>query len=271
MRDLKPNPIIAAWESRRPAISAWSMIPSKLTGEMLALLDFDAVAIDMQHSNFDRSDLTAAITAIEAAGSAAIVRIPWNDDPGLIMALIDFGLAAIICPCVGSPEECERFVRACRYPPLGIRNSNFPRASGYRRNAEAYFATARERELVVAMVETVAGLDRLDEIASVPGLDVIQLGPGDLVLSRFGVSPPAKEAAEYVEAAHRRAIEVARRNGLRAAANAPNPARAKHLIGLGYDLIYLGCDIFDLQDHYRGALTQLDDLMRPGERAVKAG
>ena len=39
------------------------------------------------------------------------MRIPWNDDPGLIMALVDFGLAGIICPCVGSPEECERIVK----------------------------------------------------------------------------------------------------------------------------------------------------------------
>ena len=91
MRDLNPNPIIAAWESGRPAISAWSMIPSTITGEVLALLDFDAVAIDMQHSMFDRSDISASIAAIQAAGSAAIVRIPWNDDPGLVMALVDHG------------------------------------------------------------------------------------------------------------------------------------------------------------------------------------
>jgi 4-hydroxy-2-oxoheptanedioate aldolase len=260
VRDLKPNPIIAAWESGRPAISAWSVIPGKVAGEVLALLDFDAVAIDMQHSMFDRDDVTTAITAIQAAGSAAIVRIPWNDDPGLVMGLVDFGLAAIICPSVGSPEECQRFVSACRYPPLGIRNSNLTRASGYRRNVEAYFGVAHRRELVAAMVETVAGLDCIDEIAATPGLDVIQLGPSDLLLSRFGFSPPAKEGAEYIEAAHRLAIEVARRHKIRAAANAPNPERAKQLVGLGYDLIYLGCDLFDMQDHYRGALSQLGDV-----------
>ena len=268
MRDLKPNPIIAAWKSGRPAISAWSMIPAKLSAEALALLDFDAVAIDMQHSMFDRSDIAGAITAIQAAGSAAIVRIPWNDDPGLIMALVDFGLAAIICPSIASPEECARFVRSCRYPPLGIRNHNFPRASGYRRNAAAYFDAVGERELVIAMVESVAGLDCLDEIAATPGLDAIQLGPGDLVLSRFGTSPPQEEAAEFVELAHRRAIEVARRHRIRAAANAADAVRARHLVGLGYDLVYLGCDLFDMQDHYHGALATLADLF--SEAAVPA-
>lgn len=271
MRDLKPNPIIAAWNSGRPAISAWSVIPDKIAGEMLALLDFDAVAIDMQHSNFDRASVTAAITAIQAAGSAAIVRIPWNDDPGLVMGLVDFGLAAIICPSVGSPDECHRFVSACRYPPLGIRNSNLPRASAYRRNAETYFQTARERELVIAMVETVAGLDCLDEIAATPGLDAIQLGPSDLVLSRFGHSAPAAEAAEFVETAHRKAVEVARRHGLRAAANAGTPERARQLVALGYDLIYLGCDLFDMQDHYRSALAQLGDLLGASEGPAPAG
>lgn len=261
MRDLKPNPIVAAWESGRPAISAWSIIPGKLSAEMLALLDFDVVTIDMQHSNFDRSDITAAITAVQAAGSAAGVRIPWNDDPGLVMALLDFGLASITCPCIGSRAECERFVRACRYPPLGIRNSNIPRASAYRRHLGTYFETVRERELVIAMVETVAGLEVLDDIAATPGLDAIQLGPSDLTLSRFGLSAPPGEAARFIEEAHRKAIAVARRHGIRAAANAPDPARARHLIALGYDLIYLGCDLFDMEDHYRHVLADLGDIL----------
>lgn len=264
MRDLKPNPIVAAWEAGRPAISAWSIIPGKLSGEVLALLDFDVVTIDMQHSNFDRSDITAAITAIQAAGSAAGVRIPWNGDPGLVMALLDFGLASITCPYVRSREECERFVQACRYPPLGIRNSNIPRASGYRRHLDAYFGSVRQRELVIAMVESVDGLDALDDIASVPGLDVIQLGPSDLVLSRFGLLAPPSEAAEFIEAAHRRTIDVARRHGVRAAANASNPARTRHLISLGYELIYLGCDLFDMEDYYRGVLRDLGDVIGVG-------
>ena len=267
---LKSNPITAAWQSGRPAVSAWSVIPHSLSGEALALLDFDAVAIDLQHSMFDRAEIAASITAIQAAGSAAIVRIPWNDDPGLIMALVDFGVAAIICPCVGSADECARFVGACRYPPLGIRNSNLPRASNYRRDAEAYYPVARERELVIAMIETVAGLDRLEEIASTPGLDVIQLGPSDLVLSRFGFSPPAGAAAKFLAAAHERTIAVARQKGLRAAANAPTPERAKELMTLGYDLIFLGCDLFDMQEHFRTALARLSELMGHQSDALQA-
>ena len=267
MRDLKPNPVIAAWSSGRPAISAWSVMPGKLSGEMLALLDFDVVTVDMQHSYFDREEITSTITAINAAGSAAMVRIPWNDDPGLIMGLLDFGLAGIICPYVSSGEECRRFVSACRYPPLGVRNSNLPRASAYRRNAAAYYVTARERELVIAMIENVAGLERLDEIAATPGLDVIQLGPSDLALSRFGHPVPAEEAGHYIQVAHGQLIAAARRHGLRAAANAPHPARARELIAMGYDLIYLGADLFDLHDHYRTALDQLADvLVAPGAR-----
>lgn len=261
MRELRPNPIIAAWESGRPAISAWSVIPGKLSGEVLALLDFDVVTIDMQHSYFDRDSITNAITAIDAAGSAAMVRIPWNDDPGLVMALVDYGLAGIICPYVASAEECRRFVGHCRYPPHGIRNSNLPRASAYRRHAETYFPAARQRELVIAMVESVEGLERIDEIAATPGLDVIQLGPSDLMFSRFGVGPAGQAGVNFLEEAHSLALSAARRNRIRAAANAPNPVRARELIAMGYDLIYLGCDLFDMQDHYRSALSQLSDVI----------
>jgi 4-hydroxy-2-oxoheptanedioate aldolase len=263
MRDLRTNPVIGAWNSGRPAISAWSVMPGKLSGEMLALLDFDVVTVDMQHSYFDREEITSTITAINAAGSAAMVRIPWNDDPGLIMGLLDFGLAGIICPYVSSGEECRRFVSACRYPPLGVRNSNLPRASAYHRNAAAYYVAARERELVIAMIESTRGLENLDEIAATPGLDVLQLGPSDLALSRFGFPIPPAEAGRFIEDAHGQLLATARRHGLRAAANAPHAARARELVAMGYDLIYLGADLFDLADHYRTALGQLADVRQP--------
>jgi len=64
-------------------------------------------------------------------------------------------------------------------------------------------------------------------------------------------------------------VAVARRHGIRAAANAANPARARHLIRLGYDLIYLGCDLFDMEDHYRIVLGDLGDML--GRKPTDSG
>lgn len=257
MPDLKPNPIITAWNEGRLPICAWNIIPSTLVCETLALLPFDAVTVDMQHSIYDLQTLTALIAATNAAGKQALVRVPWNADPGLIMRVIDFGVAGMICPSVSNAAEAAEFVRSCRYPPIGNRNFNYPRASQYQTHADTYFLQAHDRELVIVMIESVEGMECLDEIAATPGLDMLQLGPADLILSRFGFGSDPEAAASYIADAHRRLIEAARRHGKRTAATSDSPARLRQLQAMGYDLLFLGCDLFDMRNQYLSMLDQL--------------
>jgi 4-hydroxy-2-oxoheptanedioate aldolase len=140
-------------------------------------------------------------------GVPALVRVPWNE-PAWIMKSLDAGAAGVIVPMVNSPDEARLAVGACRFPPLGYRSWGPTRAS---LTIEGYDPDLANSSVICAvMVETVPALKRLDEIASVPGVDAVFMGPSDFAIS-MGLAPRTEEAE------HRRWLEevpaVCRRHG----------------------------------------------------------
>jgi 4-hydroxy-2-oxoheptanedioate aldolase len=181
-------------EAGGPAIGLWASIPTTLTAEAVALAGPDYVVADQQHGALDPATLMAMLQAIAGAGSVPLVRVAAND-PFAIGQALDLGAAGVIVPMVSSREEAVRAVAACRYQPEGIRSIGALRAG------------AGERPLCLVMIETREGLERAREIAAVPGLDGIYVGPSDLALS-LGLQPtlrlehpPVLEALETVREA----------------------------------------------------------------------
>jgi hypothetical protein len=97
---------------------------------------------------------------------------------------IDFGAKGIIVPMVNSKEEAIHMVRCCKYPPEGIRSAAGMRGEwGEFENFSEYMSAVNEELLIIPMVETLKALDNLDEILSVPGIDVLLVGPSDLSIA----------------------------------------------------------------------------------------
>jgi 2-keto-3-deoxy-L-rhamnonate aldolase RhmA len=88
-----------------------------------------------------------------------------------------------VVPYVNTKEEASRAVRACLYPPQGIRGCGPRRASCYYSEIVKYVKTSNDDVLVVVMIESQLALDNLDEILSVPGVDAVFIGPDDLSLN----------------------------------------------------------------------------------------
>jgi 2-keto-3-deoxy-L-rhamnonate aldolase RhmA len=109
--------------------------------------------------------------------AALIVRVSDNS-PSLIGRVLDAGADAVIVPMVSTPEEAEQAVRACRYPPEGIRSFG-PNRSDLPHSPEEL----ADRAQCFVMIETVEGVANADAIAAVPGLAGIVVGPGDLSIS----------------------------------------------------------------------------------------
>ena len=144
------------------------------------------------------------LQAMNGTECIPIVRPQWND-PVQIKRILDIGAYGVIIPWVNSKEEAENAVRACKYPPEGIRGF-WPRRAG--RFDPDYFETANEEILVAVQVETKQALKNLDEILSVPGIDACYIGPYDLSYSLgFGI-PPRWDDPEYL-AAFTRTLEAA--------------------------------------------------------------
>jgi len=218
-------------EGGGPAIGLWASIPSALTAEAVALAGPDYVVADQQHGALEPATLMGMLQAIAGAGSVPLVRVAAND-PFAIGQALDLGAAGVIVPLVSSGEEAARAVAACRYQPEGIRSFGALRAG------------AGERPLCLVMIETRDGLERVEEIASTPGLDGIYVGPSDLALS-LGLQPtlrlehpPVLEALDTVRAACERAGVIAGVHCL-AAKDVPEQAKRFAMVTAGGDLLHL--------------------------------
>lgn len=205
---------------------------------MIAHQGWDSVTIDMQHGLASYSDMCAMLTAISATDCMPLVRVPWNE-PGDVMRALDAGAYGIICPTVETRDECERFVGACRYAPLGYRSVGPRRAILYA--GADYIARANDTLLAIVQVETKKGLENVDQIACVKGLDMLYVGPSDLGLS-LGREPRIDQTDPVVIEAIDRILAAARRAGIKSGIYCRSADYAKAMMEKGFDLVTVTSD-----------------------------
>jgi 2-keto-3-deoxy-L-rhamnonate aldolase RhmA len=184
-------------------IGGWLTIPDPTTAEILANTGFDYLLIDSEHAPWDLQSLQAMLLAFKGSPTVPIVRVPWNDHVR-IKQVLDLGVEGILAPMVRTTAECQALVRACRYPPDGIRGFGPWRASSYYKALDRYVELANEAIFVMPQIEDVATVEQLDEFLAVPGIDAVCLGPNDLSgtagLLRQHDHPVVKGAIERVQA-----------------------------------------------------------------------
>jgi len=168
------------------SLGTWISIGHPDVAERLALVGFDWLTFDIEHSPLSLETVQTMMQAMSFTDRCVpLVRLRWNDQV-LIKRVLDIGAYGVIVPYVNSAEEAEKAVRSCRYPPEGVRGVGPRRAM--LRDPE-YIKTANEEILVAVMVETEEALGRLDEIFSVEGVDACFIGPWDLS-TNLGMGPP---------------------------------------------------------------------------------
>lgn len=231
------NPLTEAWRAGRTTFGIWCSIPSSVSTEMTAAAGFDYVCVDLQHGAISYPAALPMLQAARAAGAAAVARVQAND-PGEIMKILDAGAHGVIVPLVNNAEEAARAVAACRYPPAGNRSYGPLRAAvvtGSRDTADL------DKVVCLVMVETADGLANVAEIASVPGLDGIYVGPSDLSLA-LGLPPgyerPEREHIDAIESI-RSACE---QHGLIAGIQCDNGALAARRHAQGFQMVTVGND-----------------------------
>lgn len=148
--------------------------------EAFGFIGYDFVWIDGEHSAFDREKILANIIAANSGGTASFVRVAWND-PVLIKPILEMGPDGIILPMISTAEEARRAVAACTYPPEGIRGFGPRRANRYGTMAtDEYLQNVNQSFLKIMQIESYQGVENLEEIMAVPGVDLIMVGPNDL-------------------------------------------------------------------------------------------
>jgi 4-hydroxy-2-oxoheptanedioate aldolase len=233
------------------ALNAWCSIASSHVAEAIAHQGFDSVTIDLQHGATDYAAAFHMLQAISTSPAMPMARVPWNE-PGILMKLLDSGAYGLICPMINTRREAEAFVGACRYPPQGFRSYGPNRVTYY---AGADYAQHANREvLLLAQIESAEALANLDEILSVPGLDGVYAGPGDLSLS-LGKRPSMAPDDPDVLSAIARICERTIARGLIAGVHSDGPATALKRYSEGFHFCSMQTDMRMLVDAAKAAVA----------------
>jgi 4-hydroxy-2-oxoheptanedioate aldolase len=204
--------------------------------ETVGLLGFDFYILDAEHGTAGPPEAAAVVRACEGAGLVPLVR-PRGLDAKLILQFLDAGMTGIMLPGVKTADDVKRLVEAVKYPPAGLRGLAPMRANGLLlgvEKQEAWVARSNRETLVLPQIETKEALERVEEIASVPGLDGFIVGPRDLSLAMGFLDGPGHPE---IEAAIDRVTAVAKRHALVVGTVAATGTRAKDLAARGLTIM----------------------------------
>jgi len=204
--------------------------------EILSHIDYDWLFIDAEHGAFNPQQTQSMLQA--AGETPCVVRIPAGDDIWIKKAL-DIGAAGIIVPQVHTAEQAELIINQCKYSPVGNRGVGIGRAHTYGIDFENTIKNANDETTVILQAESRAAIDNIEDIAKVPGLDAIFIGPYDLSasLGRIGeVDHPE------VQDAINRVADVCKAANIKLGYFGINASAVRSAMENGFTLITVGVD-----------------------------
>src|SRR5919198_1642869 len=184
---------------------------SPTVAEQLAHSGYDWLLVDTQHGPMGYETLSGMLAGIESGGAISMVRVgAYTDRPGIQQAL-DMGANGILCPYINNAEEARQYVSCVRYPTAGTRSVYFPQRSMNKKGLLGYGLEWNDNAICAMQVETADCIKNIDEIAAVPGLDILFLGQNDLCMSmglyekykfpEMYTSPELQDATDKLRAA----------------------------------------------------------------------
>ncbi|MFQ3620175.1 MAG: aldolase/citrate lyase family protein [Spirochaetales bacterium] len=191
------------------SFGSWMQVGHPAVAEVLAQVGFDWIALDMEHSDTSVRDFTDAARGMEGTKTLPLARVRENDTLA-IRQVLDSGAWGVIVPLVNSAEEALRAVQAAKFPPEGHRGTSFFRANNYGTRFAAYMEHANKEVLVIPMIETKKGVENVEQILSVEGVDGVFIGPYDLSLS-YGI--PGNLTDPIMQTARNKVLAACKRLG----------------------------------------------------------
>ena len=180
---LNIRPLRRRLKKGKEGLGMWLGITDPLAVEAIAAdCDLDWILLDMEHGGAGWEDLKMVMLGWKWSDVPIFVRPPSHDQK-FLMAALDLGVSGFVVPFVNSPEDARRVAEACRYPPMGIRGSAPRRVSRHYTMTDKYKASADDDVFVMVQIEHKNAVECVEEIAEVPGIDALFIGPGDLSYS----------------------------------------------------------------------------------------
>lgn len=252
---MSPNDGGPAGKQRPIRFGGWLAMPEPLVVEAAARAGFDWIGLDLQHGAWDLGTAFRGIQLADGLGQPVLIRLP-DEQLSLIPRVLDQGASGIVLAMASEPAVVAAAIERARYQPEGLRSYGGQRY-GMRPEPDD---PAAVRPAIYAMLETRRGVEAVDEIAAVPGLAGLHVGPTDLGL---GLGVGRDQAAPEFRAAIAAIVAAGHARGLPVTMHAVAARQAAAWIALGFDELVLTTDI----ELLRGAFAELID----GARRAVAG
>jgi len=246
-------------------IGLWASFGDAYPIEIVASAGFDWLLIDGEHGPNDLRSTLSQLQAVSAYPAHAVVRLPIGD-PVLIKQYLDIGAQTLLIPMVETGEQAKQLVAATRYPPLGSRGVASARSSRWGMISD-YFHHASELICLLVQVETVKGLENLDDLVATEGVDGVFIGPSDLsaALGHLG-NPGHPEVIRAIKSA----INIIVRAGKSAGVLTTDTALAQEYIESGVTFCAVGVDTIMLAQAARALARKFKADLQPTP-AIKPG
>jgi 4-hydroxy-2-oxoheptanedioate aldolase len=199
---MTPNHVKQRLRAGKPAFGSLLNFGDPLVAEMMAAVGFDWLLVDTEHGPIDLATMATMFATITRYPCAPFVRVHALGEEN-VKRVLDAGAWGVLAPNVRTREEAELLVRACKYPPAGVRSLGAGRFSlSFKTDAPTYFQRANDEILVIVQIEHHEAIKNIDAILSVPGVDACYVGPNDFCASLGlapSLEPPHREFHEAMD------------------------------------------------------------------------
>jgi 4-hydroxy-2-oxoheptanedioate aldolase len=248
-----------------PKLGIFLNAHSPTVAEQLSHSGYDWLLVDSQHGPMGYERLSAMLSGISNGGAKSLVRVgSYSDRPGIQQSL-DLGADGILVPYINSADEARAAVTCARYPTVGTRSVYFPQRSMNREGLLGYAGGANSNVIVALQVETADCIKNIDEIAAVPGVDILFLGQNDLCMS-MGLYEkyefPQMYTSPELGAATEKLIAAARKNNVILGLFLFGTARVGEFLDKGFSFISIGNDLHHVLTQTAAYVKDVEDIAK---------
>ena len=254
--DMMQNKIKQKLQQGQSLVGGWSLSGSAVAAEALGYVGYDYVVLDLEHSTTAHHHIIPYLTALDASQTPAIVRMASHDKIQ-IKQILDLGAQSLYFPFVQTVAEARQIACACAYPPHGDRGYARMHRAGRYLSIEDYFERSRDEMLIVAQLETPEALERATDIAAVPGIDALFIGPGDLSVA---MGLPGQVGHEDVQGAMAEIAAKCRAENIWLGTVMPTAEAAKWAFDVGFRFVSIGNDLAMMVNSAKSQLQNLRKL-----------
>ncbi|KAF2638162.1 Phosphoenolpyruvate/pyruvate domain-containing protein [Massarina eburnea CBS 473.64] len=246
--------VFKAFKKGGPSFGGWQMLPGTNQSRAIARSGVDWICVDCEHGNIDDGQMHEAVAAIAATGVSPLVRIAANE-AWMVKRALDAGAHGIVVPLIYTVDDAKRLVSSTKFPPEGHRGfgSPFTPQNFTNESMTHYLQNANSSLITVVQIETKSALDSVREIAAIPGVDVLLIGPFDLG-NNIG-HPILGEMHPELTSAIDSIKDAAHAEGKKVGIYCTSGEQSRDYAERGFDMISIAADVLAVQTYFTNTLA----------------